>query len=34
MEFMIICTDPGIYGFVTEDTMIAIDWEGDQIKDK
>lgn len=26
MEFMITCTEPSIYGFVTADTMIAIDW--------
>jgi hypothetical protein len=32
MEFMITCTEPAIYGFVTADTMIAIDWAKDQIK--
>jgi hypothetical protein len=26
MEFMIIYTEPSIYGFVTEETMVAIDW--------
>lgn len=29
---MITCTEPSIYGFVTQDTMIAIDWESEQIK--
>ena len=32
MQFMITCTEPSIYGFVTQDTMIAIDWEHEQIK--
>lgn len=32
MEFMITCTEPSIYGFVTPETMIAIDWASDQMK--